>query len=241
MESSLYVSMSAQLALERRLTTIADNVANANTVGFRATKLTFGEMVSSLGADDVSYVSRGEDFLSTISGGLRQTGNAFDFAINGDAWFQVETPTGQILTRDGRFSMSAEGELVTLAGHPVLDVGGAPIQLNPAAGAPEVGKDGGIYQDGRRAGQLGLFTADFSQGFQRVGSLGVLSAIDPEPVVDRTDVGVTQGYLEDSNVNPVSEMTRLIMVSRAFENTSIMMRDSEASLKEAIKVLGSGR
>lgn len=241
MQTSLYVALSSQLALQRRLTTIADNVANANTTGFRATEVKFDELVADIGSADVAYVDRGEDFLSTEAGGMTKTGNQLDFAINGDAWFQLETPNGVVLTRDGRFDISADGQLVNLDGYPVLDIGGAPIQLNPNAGAPKVGKDGGIIQNNQRVAQIGLFSADLSQGYQRMGSLGIVSALKPEPIVDRTDVGVTQGFLEESNVNPISQMTQLIMVSRAFENASILMRDNEATLKEAIKTLASGR
>ncbi|MAY62213.1 MAG: flagellar basal-body rod protein FlgF [Rhizobiales bacterium] len=241
MQSSLYVALSSQIALERRLTTIADNVANANTTGFRATEIKFDEVVENSGPVNVSYVDQGTDFLSTMSGGFSQTGNPLDFAITGDGWFQLETPNGNVLTRDGRFNLSPAGELVNVDGYPVLDVGGAPIQLNPNAGAPKVGKDGGIYQNGARVGQLGLFTADVNAGYVRAGSLGIITADQPEPVVDRTDIGVTQGFLEDSNVNPVAEMSQLIMVSRAFENASILMRDTEETLKEAIKTLGNGR
>ena len=241
MQTSLYVGISSQLALERRLNTIADNVANANTTGFRATEIKFDEVVQDLGSVDVSYVNEGNEFLSTMNGGFSQTGNPFDFAISGDGWFQLETPNGNVLTRDGRFNLSPAGELVNVDGYPVLDVGGAPIQLNPNADAPKVGKDGGIYQNNARVAQIGLYTADVNAGFVRAGSLGIITADQPEPVVDRTDIGVTQGFLEDSNVNPVAEMSQLIMVSRAFENASILMRDTEETLKEAIKTLGNGR
>lgn len=241
MQTSLYVALSSQIALERRLNTIADNVANANTTGFRATEIKFDEVVENAGSVNLSYVDQGTDFLSTMNGGFSQTGNPLDFAITGDGWFQLETPNGNVLTRDGRFNLSPAGELVNVDGYPVLDVGGAPIQLNPNAGAPKVGKDGGIYQNDVRVGQLGLFTADVNAGYVRAGSLGIITADQPEPVVDRTDIGVTQGYLEESNVNPVAEMSQLIMVSRAFENASILMRDTEETLKEAIKTLGNGR
>ena len=91
MQTSLYVGISSQLALERRLNTIADNVANANTTGFRATEIKFDEVVQDLGSVDVSYVNEGNEFLSTMNGGFSQTGNPFDFAISGDGWFQLET------------------------------------------------------------------------------------------------------------------------------------------------------
>lgn len=241
MQSALYVALSSQLSLQRRLTTLADNVANANTTGFRATEVKFHEIMSDVGSTDVSYVSEGDDFLSTENGGLKRTGSQLDFAIKGDVWFQIETPQGNILTRDGRFSITEAGELVNLDGYPVLDPGGAPIQLNPAGDPPLAGRDGGLVQNGVRIGQIGLYSADLSQGYARRGSLGIVTVQPPEPAIDRSDVGVVQGFIEQSNVNPIGEMSTLIMVSRAFENASILMRDTEDTLKEAIRTLGSGR
>jgi flagellar basal-body rod protein FlgF len=241
MQGSLYVALSSQIALERRMNTLADNVANANTTGFRATEIKFNEVLADTGADNVSFVNQGEDFLSSQNGGLRTTGSQLDFAIRGDAWFMVETPTGNMLTRDGRFSITQAGELVNIDGYPVLDPGGAPIQLNPAADPPKAGRDGGLTQDGARIGAIGLYQADLSQGYYRQGSLGVVPAVPPEPVVDTAGTGLLQGYIEDSNVNPVMEMSRLIMVSRAFESTTAMTRATEDVFKEAIRTLGSGQ
>lgn len=240
MQGSLYVALSSQIALERRMNTLADNVANANTTGFRATEVKFNEVLADTGVSDVSFVNQGRDFLATENGGLRTTGSMLDFAIRGDAWFMVETPTGQMLTRDGRFSVTEAGELVNINGYPVLDPGGAPIQLNPAAAPPKAGRDGGLTQDDARIGAIGLFQADLSQGYQRQGSLGVVPVVAPEPIVDTAGTGLLQGFVEDSNVNPVAEMSRLIMVSRAFENATSMMRSTNDVFKEAIRTLGSG-
>ncbi|MCY0149917.1 flagellar basal-body rod protein FlgF [Hoeflea sp. G2-23] len=241
MQSSIYVALSSQIALERRMNTLADNVANANTTGFRATEVKFNEVMADTGAADVSFVNQGQDFLSTENGGLRATGSQLDFAIRGDAWFMIETPTGQMLTRDGRFTITEAGALVNINGYPVLDPGGAPLQLDPAGGPPEAGRDGGLSQNGVRLGAIGLYQADLSQGYYRKGSLGVVPVVPPEPLLDTPGAGLVQGYVEDSNVNPVAEMSQLIMVSRAFENASAMMRSTDDIFKEAIRTLGSGR
>jgi flagellar basal-body rod protein FlgF len=238
LQDGLYVSLSAQMALEKRLTTIADNVANMSTVGFRATEVKFQDVVTGIGQDAVSYTSPGDTYLSGKAGGLSQTLNPFDFAIQGDAWFGIDTPAGTVLTRDGRFTMTDSGQLVTLEGHPVLDGGGSPIQLDPTAGAPETGRDGVIRQQGRLVGSIGLFSYDPGPNFTRFGNSGVIPSSPADPVVDRMDVGVAQGFVEESNVNPVLEMTRLIMVQRSFENAMAMTRDTETSFDDAVKTLG---
>ena len=142
------------------------------------------------------------------------------------------------MTRDGRFTMTEAGDLITLEGHRVLDAGGAPIQLNPRAGAPEASADGMLRQDGNPAGALGLFSFTPGVNFQRYGNSGIVPEGQPQAIVDRADVGIVQGYVEESNVEPVQEIMRLIQVQRAFDNISALMRDSESAIDDALRALG---
>lgn len=241
MQSGLYVGISSQIALERRLNTIADNMANMNTVGFRSTEVKFDEVLSKTQNDlnaKVAFVTQGNDYLSTRTGELQRTGNPLDFAIKGDAWFAIDTPAGQVLTRDGRLTMDEAGQLRSSRGYPVLDAGGAPIQLNRDGGPPTVGADGIIMQNNQPVATLGLFTADISKGFVRYENEGVIPIDNPQPVLEGMQNSVVQGYVEQSNVNGISEMTQLIQVNRAFESISALMRDSENSMSSAIKTLG---
>ncbi len=240
MDTSLYVSLSSQVALERRLNTIANNVANANTTGFRAGQIKFEEVLDGVDASAPSYVNEGQSYLSPLTGSVTETGASLDFAIQGDAWFAAESPAGTIVTRDGRFKMLDSGELVTLEGHAVLDSGGSPIQLNPAGGRPEVAKDGIIRQDERLVSSIGLFEYQPAEEFQRFGSSGIIAETEPQPVVDTAGIGVLQGFVEGSNVNPIDEMSKLIIVHRTFDQIAASIRDTEASKEEAIKTLGSG-
>lgn len=237
MQSSLYVALSSQIALENRLNTIADNVANSSTIGFRPTEIRF----SSLVGDDTAYVSEGETYLSTMGGGLTQTGSMLDFAVQGGGWFAIDTPAGLALTRDGRFTISDGGELVTLGGYPVLDQGGAPIQLNGNAEPPTASRDGLLRQEGTVVGSLGLYQLDPNAPFVRLENSAILPEGNPEPVVDRADSGIIQGYLEQSGVNAVSEMSRLIMVTKAFENAASLIKDGETALDKAVEALGGTR
>ncbi|MGV1751096.1 flagellar basal-body rod protein FlgF [Agrobacterium sp. CG674] len=244
MQSGIYVGISSQIALERRLTTIADNIANMNTVGFRGTEVKFDQVMSQTRNDlkaDIAFVTQGSDYLSTRNGEMIQTGNPFDFAVKGDGWFAIDTPAGQVMTRDGRFSMGTTGELVSTQGYPVLDAGGAPIQLNPAAGEPTVGSDGRILQNGTTVAQLGIFTADANKGFVRHENSGVIFSEAPQPAVDTGSIGVIQGYVEQSNINAISQMTQLVQVNRAFEGISSLMKSTEDSFSQAIRTLGGGQ
>ncbi|WP_048647418.1 flagellar basal-body rod protein FlgF [Nitratireductor soli] len=238
MQTGLYVALSSQVALERRLGTLADNVANASTVGFRATSVNFQDIVNGLGPDSVAFAAPGNPSLDTNPGGLRETGNPFDFAVQGDAWFAIDTPAGTVVTRDGRFTMRDTGELVSIGGHPVLDAGGAPLLLDPLGGSPDVSGDGTLRQNGRLVGAIGLYAFAPSQNYARFGNSGFLAS-DAQPVVDNPDVGVAQGFIEESNVNAMREMMHLIEVQRTFEQVSALMGDSDSALQDAIKLLGA--
>ncbi|WP_419909639.1 flagellar basal-body rod protein FlgF [Hoeflea sp.] len=235
MQTSLYVALSSQIALENRLNTLADNIANSSTIGYRPTEIRFESLLS----NNTAFVSEGETYLSTLGGSLSQTENPLDFAVQGDGWFAIETPAGLTLTRDGRFTMAEGGDLVTLSGYPVLDPGGGPIQLDGAAGPPTVSRDGLLRQNGAIVGSIGVYEVDLEQGFVRFENSGIVPAAKPEPIVDSAKSGVLQGYLEQSGVNAMSEMSRLIMVTRAFENAASLVKEGENTLDEAIRTLGT--
>ena len=220
--TALYVALSSQIALEKRLTRSPTTSPTLRTVGFRATEREVRGRRRRRSAHKSRLLRIRRRHLSSpdSNGPLRETGNPFDFAIQGDAWFGIDTPAGTVMTRDGRFTMTDTRR----AGHAsraiaVLDAGGAPIQLDPRNGAPKAGADG-VAAPERPAGRRASACSISIRG--RTSSATAIPASfppgEPEPVVDRIDVGVAQGFLEESNVNPVLEMTRLIMVQRAFEN-----------------------
>ncbi|HET7410757.1 MAG TPA: flagellar basal-body rod protein FlgF [Paracoccaceae bacterium] len=233
-----YVGLSAQIALERRLDGIARNVANQATAGYRAEGTKFDVVLSrAAGADPVAYASAGRGYISREAGAVTRTENPLDIAVEGDAWLAIQTQAGTVYTRDGRMKMLETGELMSLNGHPVLDVGGAPILLDPLGGPPQIARDGMITQGGAQIGAIGLFAIDERARLTRYES-GVIPDWAADPVLDFTATGVVQGFVEGSNVNPVLELTKLIAVSRSFDSLSTALGRSESSLREAIKALG---
>lgn len=239
MQSNFYVGLSAQLSLQRRLETIANNVANASTAGFRAEEVKFETLLSRAATDPVAFATSGQSYLSRKSGELVRTDNMLDVAVQGDAWLAVQTPAGTAYTRDGRMKMTDTGELVSVNNQPILDVGGAPLRLDPNAGPPRIARDGTISQNDRQIGALGLFTIDEGAKLTRVENAGVVPDRPATPALDFARIGLHQGYIERSNVNPVQEMTKLVMLQHAFEAVSATLKDSDASLQDAIKTLGA--
>lgn len=239
MQSNFYVGLSAQISLLRRLETIANNVANASTAGYRAEEVKFETLLSGVANEPVAYASAGKSYLSRASGEIVRTDSMFDVAVEGDAWLGIQTPSGTVYTRDGRMRMTDTGELQTLNGYPILDAGNAPMRLDPNAGPPRIARDGTVTQGNRQIGAVGLFSIDEKANLTRFENSGVVPDRAATPVVEFTKSGMQQGYIERANINPMLEITKLIMVSRAFEAVTSALRDSESSQSEAIRSLGA--
>ena len=238
MQPSQYVSLSGQIALQKRLDTIANNVANVNTTGFRSEEVRFETVLSEASREPTAFSSAGETYLSRKHGSSLETGNPLDVAIKGEAFLGISTPAGQVYTRDGRMKMGETGELRTIADYPVLDAGGAPIQLDPNGGEIKIAPDGTITQGGRQVGALGLFTIARDAKLTRFENSGVISDVPAEPAVDFSRNGVTQGSIEQSNVNPILEITQLITVQRAFEAMANAIGQTDERQRDSILALG---
>jgi flagellar basal-body rod protein FlgF len=238
MQGGIYVGLSGQVALQQRLETIAHNVANASTAGFRAEEVKFEAVLSRVPPNPVAFASAGRTYLSRQTGEIVRTDNPFDVAVQGDAWLSIDVAGKQVYTRDGRMMMTATGDVQTLSGHAVLDVGGAPIVLNPAGGTPQISRDGTITQNGQQIGAIGLHRIDEDAKLTRAENSGVIPDRPAVPALDFSNVGVLQGYIERGNVNPVLEITRLIEVQRAFEAVTNTMDTADGTLRTAIRELG---
>ena len=238
MQPALYVALSAQVALANRLETVASNVANMNTAGYRADEIKFHEIVSRTGPDPVAFASEGSRYTSRQSGPVIETGNPLDIAVEGDAWIGVDIGDSIAYTKDGRMQIDAQGVLRDLAGNAVLSTGGAPIVLDPEAGDPQIAPDGTVTQGDLLVGNIAVFSIDPAARLERSVGSAVVTDLPGQPILEFTDVALRQGYVEGANVNPVREMTKLIMITRAFESASNLIETSERSQATAIRELG---
>lgn len=215
MESTGYVTLTRQSGLMREMEIIAHNIANAATTGFRQQGLVFSEFVQAVeGGDSLSMAAARVKKTSASQGILTQTGNTLDLAIEGSGYFQIETPNGIRLTRAGAFNVDSLGDIVSTDGHRVLDIGGAPINVPPGEADVKVAADGTVSLGDRLLGQIGVVEPEPGADLERES--GVLfrtdSALNPSE-----DGLVLQGHLEGSNVDAISQLTRMIEVQRAYE------------------------
>ena len=238
MQGAIYVGLSGQIALQQRLETIAHNVANTSTAGFRAEEVKFETLLSRVPANPVAFVSAGATYLSRQTGDIVRTDDPFDVAVQGDVWMSIDVEGTQVYTRDGRMMMNANGDLQTLSGRPILDVGGAAIVLNPNGGPPQISRDGTITQNGQQLGAIGLYRIEEDAKLTRAENSGVIPDKPATAALDFSNVGVLQGFVERGNVNPVLEITRLIQVHRAFDALTNSMASEDSTLQTAIRELG---
>lgn len=225
--------------MSKRLDSLSFNLANASSPGFLADGLRFDSIVSTTGGARVAYPHAGADYIVLAHGARQRTGNPNDVAARGDAWLALSTPQGVAYTRDGRLQIDSNGSVRSVNGYPFLDSGGAPLVVDPAGGEISVATDGAISQRGRVVGAIGLFALDPQAQLTRQDNSSVLSNIEATPISDFSRSGLMQGFVEQSNVNPLTEITRLIEIQRAFDHISACMSIGDTSQQESIRTLGA--
>lgn len=234
MENTGYITITRQSGLAREMRVVANNIANLATTGFKQEGVIFSEHVQPVPQGE--SLSMGQaNVRETVfdQGGLTQTGGTFDFAIQGDGYFQLETTEGPRLTRAGAFTPNAEGELVNHDGLRVLDAGGAPIFVPPDAQV-SVSGDGTISADGQPIGQIGLVRPADDADLRRQGGVMFEAENGVEPA---EDARIMQGFTENSNVNAVGQIARMIEVQRAYEMGQKFLEREDERVRTAMKAL----
>lgn len=234
MDASGNVTLSRQSGLLNQMDAIANNIANASTTGFKREGTIFAEFITSGG--DQPSLSMGFAHARAID--LQQapvtaTGGTFDFAIEGAGFFLVQTPQGQSLTRAGSFTPGADGTLQTADGNALLDAAGSAILIPRGAQNIAMAQDGSLSADGAPVAKLGLWapTDPFTLTHQS-GALFSASGYQPGEGV------ILQGHLEDSNVDPVGEVAKMISVQRAYELGQSFLDREDDRTRAVIQTLG---
>lgn len=234
MGSGIYIATAGAESQSNALDVTANNIANASTAGYRASRVSFSAALTNAKSADASFVGVGETAPDTSAGSLTQTDNPLDLALVGDGFFSVETPNGVRYTRAGAFRLDGEGRIVSSDGHPALSAGGGSLQIPAGTAEITVGAQGEVLADGNEVGRLAL--ARFARGnLAREGAN--LFVANGQPLAgDQPEV--VSGAIEGSNVNVVRGMVDLVRVSRTYESLMRMIEGYRQIESRAARDLG---
>ena len=249
MENTLLVGLSRQMVLERQMDVVANNVANINTNGFKADRSLFEEYLRSPAHEDnfmrsdrrVSFVQDRASFHDFAPGNTEQTKNPLDVAIDGKGFLVVQTPAGERYTRDGNLQINNQGQLVTQSGFPVMG-GSGPIVFQQTDKQITIAPDGNVtvLEGSNRIdsvrGKLRIVSFADAQKLVKDGGNLYSAGQGVAPRPDTTS-RVNQGYVEKSNVNSVTEMSRMIEITRAYTQISALLQQQSDLHKSAIEKL----
>ncbi len=251
MSGGIYMAASGALAYEKRLQLISNNLANANTVGYKMDHGQFqsidpADLPASFGTSSPEMnSSQGQSFWFQFNsytdfthGSLKKTGSDFDLALIGDGFFCVQKPDGVHYTRKGDFTLNAEGVLVTANGFPVMGDGGE-ISVKGTANPQEskkfaVDEEGNVSVDGKQVGRLRIVSFPEPAKLMKMGDTLFNPAANSPPPIEAEDFKVSQGSVELSNVDVVKMMTEMIEVLRGYESYQKVIRSADEASARAI-------
>lgn len=245
MENIALIGLSRQVALRRELDVIANNMANLNTTGFKADDVVFQEYVMPGAREDtfqrggdrrVSHVWDRATWTNMGTGETAPTGNPLDVAIGGRGLFAVDTPQGERYTRAGGFEIDAQGRLVTRAGQPVLGEGG-PINFEQGDTGITIARDGTVSTARGIRGRIRVVDVAGARDLEKQGD-NLFRLREGATTTPAQFPDLRQGFLERSNVRPVTEISRMIEVNRAYQSLASMLDRHDQMRRDAIRSLG---
>lgn len=238
--SSVYdIAEAGMIQDMQRLNTISNNLANVSTIGYKrdiSVQKRFDSALDGAGLSDAAAAEQAVSAKADHSQGvLRNTGNALDVAIEGEAFFEVMTPHGRFYTRQGNFHADAEGRLVDAANRTVSGVGG---DIFIHGGQPQIKDDGQVWVGTENRGQIKLAHFDNLDALIKIGAGMYQTSQNTVEANGSTGVRLRQGYVEGSNVDPTREMVNLITVTRHFESVQKALSTYDQMMDSAIKSIG---
>ncbi len=231
-----YITLSRQMAMQRQMEVIANNIANMSSTGYKAESVLFEEYLETTAdGDTISYVRDYGTSRNLSEGEFKATENPMDVAITEGGYMKVETDTGLYYSRNGNLRLDATGQLVNDEGFPILDDNGQPIVLTPDDPTLTIARDGTVSNSQGPLAKIAIVSFENEQNLSPVGA-GLYQTDDPE--IPPLDVSVLQGMLETSNVLPIKEITKMIDLSRSYQSTASLMQEDGDLQSEAIETLG---
>ena len=240
MDNTNYIALSRQMALWKQMDIISNNMANMNTAGFKQDEALFTSYLvqtpeaQGIGSTPLFFTEDFGSFQNFAEGAIMETGNTFDLAIKGDAFFCLETNAGEMYTRKGQFSLDADGKLVTSDGAVVLSENNEPFFFAPGETEIIISQNGDVMTENGPIGRLKLVSFANNQKLQKVAGSMFENVEGNEMKIGNNNAIVAQGAIEKSNVNAIEEMTRLIKVQRSYEYVQQMIDGEHDRLSNTI-------
>ncbi len=222
------------------MSVIANNLANMNTTAYKSERMMFVDQIERARADtpsgvqSLSFVRDLASYRRTQDGPLEQTGNPLDVAIHGKGYFVVQTKDGEQYTRNGNFRLDNNRQLVTQTGLPVLSTAGAPIFFAPEDTTITISGDGSISTENGTLGKIRVVTFKNEQDMQRHAEGLYTTQQTPQ---EKQDAQLAQGTLEGSNVQAITEMTRMIEVSRQYKSVQNLIDREDQRIRQMVREL----
>jgi flagellar basal-body rod protein FlgG len=232
MNAAMYKALSGAIVQMRRLEVIAQNLANVNTSGYKGEHLAFGEvLVGAFGQKEQmgGMVVVGEQRVDFSQGELQQTGNPLDLAIEGEGFFVLDTPRGVRYTRQGTFTLSSDGTVVTPLGDPLLGAAG-PIRVEGKE--VKVTPEGTVLSDGVEIERIRVVR--FANPLQLAKEGHSLFRAPESDAQAASAFRVLQGNLEQANVDSIGALVALITVQRQFEAYERALRSMDAATEKML-------
>lgn len=231
------VAISYQIALKNQLDVVANNIANMSSTGFQGSQPVFAQYLadSTDVRSQIAYVQDAGTVRNTDPGPLNFTGNKLDVGIQGNGYFVVENDGEFMYTRNGSFHLDADGRLVTAGGAVVMDETDRPIVIAEDESMIDIARDGAVLTENGEIGRIRLVTFANDQAMEQMGSS--LLKTDQVPIAAGDDTEIVQGMLEGSNVQGVTEMTRMIDLLRSYQSAARLIETEDNRLDKAIDVL----
>lgn len=255
MVKGLYTAYSGMINEQHRMDTLTNNLANVSTTGYKkegATSQSFADALAVKLKDSSEwYLARrmgnmqpgvkiGENYTDWSEGALKETNNTYDMALSDKGFFEIEFTdkagnTSLKYTRDGSFTLNKDGYLVTKDGDYVLNTAGNHIKLDPTKDS-SIDRQGNITQNGTNIGKIAVTDFTDYNYLEKYGE-NLYQTVDGA-TEQASGAQIYSGYLEQSNVETVSEMVQMISVQRAYETNQKVIQTMDDTLDIAVNNLG---
>ncbi|MEM7169540.1 MAG: flagellar basal-body rod protein FlgF [Pseudomonadota bacterium] len=240
MENSGHIALSRQMAVSREIKVIANNLANLSTNAYKSETVAFVEYLRETDSGEQISFAQDIGLIRDLTEGKKfETSNSLDLAIAGDAYFEVETELGARYTRNGAFRLNSDGELVTQHGHPVMSDQETPIIIPGNSQSIKISRDGTISAGEGSLGRIKMVKFEQENALQKMAG-GLYDAGDQAPE-EAVGAELLQGMLEGSNVNGISEITRMMEAMRGYTSVSKMIKQEDERQRQAIRQLGGSQ